>query len=143
MSRLASVCGQWLERIISNSTYPGTSPIHRGNITPLEARQVRWPDEVWDNQLCSLWMYKQLLRRSSPLIHGGTTTVCVSCSVPNWLDVGSATHNPPAKTSVRDGPETCCCFQEGNVPPEVTRCIGVVPVPEVRSESHEKNPVRF
>ena len=82
---------------------------------------------MWDNQLCSLWMYKQLLRQSSPMIHGGTTTACRSCSIPNWLDLVSAAHNPPAKTSFRDGQETCCCFQEVNVPPEVTRCIRVVP----------------
>ena len=84
---------------------------------------------------CSMW-------QCSPKIHGRNSEEC-SMSIPNWFDTASSTHDPPPKASVRDAPEPCCCLQEVSVSPEETRRFMGVPIPEVRSKSHEQNSVRL
>ena len=111
-------------------------------IAPLETGKVWWAHEGGLTAFTKLWPLRCSMWQCSPKIHGRNSEVC-SIAIPNWFDTASSTHDPPPKASVRDAPEPCCCLQEVSVSPEETRRFMGVPIPEVRSKSHEQNSVRL
>ena len=94
----------------------------------------------YEVHFCKLGMLRSLLCQYFPKIHGRNSELSTR-PIPNWLGVVSTTQNPSTEALRRDGPEPCCCLQEISVPPEDTRCFGILLIPEVRSKPHEQHPV--